>query len=384
VAGSTTTPTGSANHAIRGAKANAELTCNPDHPIEPIMHRRSFTIARFALKSLVRNALRRAYQSLCYPSHWRVGWRFVDGPDVIDSLVLSGPAWNRLPDDGFHSYADPFPVVFRNRTFLFVEDFDHRYGRGVISVVEFGDSGPLGTPVPVLSSDVHLSYPFVFEDSGDMWMVPESSGARTIDLYRATSFPDGWRIERTLVSGVEASDATLLKNAGRWWMMATVRGGEGSCSDALHTWSASSLHGPWIPHRSNPVLIDISAARPAGRIVQRNGRLIRPTQDCRCGYGAALALAEVTRLDDDCFEQSIITTLKPGKAWPGRRLHTLNRAGRLECIDGSAISFKLKANLAHWTARIRKGYDVPKRIGDIPVPSECGLSRRSCSDEARW
>jgi hypothetical protein len=236
----------------------------------------------------------------------------------------------------------------------------------------------------VLSSGVHLSYPFVFEDGGDMWMVPESSGARTIDLYRATSFPDGWRIERTLVSGVEASDATLFKNAGRWWMMATVRDGEGSCSDALHIWSASSLCGPWIPHRRNPVLIDISAARPAGRVVLRDDRLIRPVQDCRDGYGAALALAEITRLDNDCFEQSIITTLKPGNAWPGRRLHTLNRAGRLECIDGSAISFKLKAQLAHWTALIRKGYDVPKRIGDIPVPQECGLSSRSRSDEERW
>jgi hypothetical protein len=28
--------------------------------------------------------------------------------------------------------------------------------------------------------------------------------------------------------------------------------------------------------------------------------------------------------------------LRPGPLWPGRRLHTLNRAGRLECIDGSA------------------------------------------------
>jgi hypothetical protein len=319
----------------------------------PPVHRRPGTI-RLALKLLVRKARRCAYQSLCYAPHWRVGWRFVDGLDVIDSVWNSGPAWNVIPDDGFHSYADPFPVVFRKRTFLFVEDFDHRCGRAVISAVEFGDKGPLSTPAPVLSSDVHLSYPFVFEDGGDMWMVPESSRTRTIDLYRATSFPDGWRVERTLVSGVEASDATLFKHASRWWMTATVKDGEGSCSDALHLWSAAALYGPWTPHRRNPVLIDISAARPAGRVVRRNDRLIRPVQDCRRGYGAALALAEITRLDDDGFEQSIIKTLEPGKAaWPGWRLHTLNRAGRLECIDGAAINFKLKAKLAHWTTALR-------------------------------
>ncbi len=32
------------------------------------------------------------------------------------------------------------------------------------------------------------------------------------------------------------------------------------------------------------------------------------------------------------------TVLRPGPLWPGRRLHTLNRAGRLECIDGSATA----------------------------------------------
>jgi hypothetical protein len=139
--------------------------------------------------------------------------------------------------------------------------------------------------------------------------------------------------------------------------MATVRDGGGSHSDALHLWSAPCLCGRWIPHRKNPVLIDIGTARPAGRVVERNGRLIRPVQDCRRGYGASLALAEITRLDAECFEQSIIASLEPGKNWPGRRLHTLNRAGRLECIDGSAISFRLKminrlytAMLTRWTS----------------------------------
>jgi hypothetical protein len=309
----------------------------------------SAIVARFAGAAVARKVRQWLYHAMCYAPHWRVGWRFVNGPDVVDLMGLSKSAWNNLPDDGFHFYADPFPVVFKDRTFLFVEDFDHRYGRGAISVVEFGDSGPLGSPRPVLSSEMHISYPFVFEERGEMWMVPETTSARTIDLYRATSFPDGWRHEATLVSEVEASDATLFQNAGRWWMMATVRDGGGSYSDALHLWSASLIDGPWIPHRSNPVLIDAAAARPAGRVIRRNGRLIRPVQDCRRGYGAALALAEITRLDDDSFEQSVIATLQPGQEWPGRRIHTLNRAGRLECIDGSAISFKLEARIAHWT-----------------------------------
>ncbi len=147
------------------------------------------------------------------------------------------------------------------------------------------------------------------------------------------------------MANVEASDATLFQHRGRWWMMATVRDAGGSFSDALYLWSAASLLGPWSAHRRNPILIDIATARPAGCVVHRDGRLIRPVQDCRDGYGTALALTEITRLDDDGFAQKVVAALRPGSLWPGRRLHTLNRSGRLECIDGSAMSFKLKTKL---------------------------------------
>jgi hypothetical protein len=198
-------------------------------------------------------------------------------------------------------------------------------------------------PRTVLATDEHLSYPFVFAHDGEIWMVPECVASCRIQLYRAAKFPDVWTLEATLVSDIEASDPTLFCDGQRWWMAATVRDRGGSFSDALHLWSATSPLGSWVPHLENPVLIDIASARPAGRTVRRSGRLVRPVQDCSGGYGAALSLAEVTRLDDSKFDQKVLATLRPGSSWPGRRLHTLNRAGRLECIDGSAISIKMQA-----------------------------------------
>ena len=130
----------------------------------------------------------------------------------------------------------------------------------------------------------------------------------------------------------------MFEHDGRWWMLATVRDEGGAYSDALHVWSAPDFRGPWQPHRRNPVLVDIASARPAGRVVSRDGALIRPFQDCRAGYGAALGLARITRLDDEPSSSRCETILHPGPLWPGRRLHTLNRAGRLECIDGSATA----------------------------------------------
>ena len=169
-------------------------------------------------------------------------------------------------------------------------------------------------------------------------MIPESCAAGTIDLYRATRFPGGWVKEATLVSGVTASDATLLELEGRWWLFATVKAGGGSFSDALFLWSALDFRGPWTAHKRNPVLIDIASARPAGRITARGGALWRPVQDCRGGYGHALALARITRLDDEGYSQRVETVLTAGPLWPGRRLHTLNAAGGFEFIDGSGTA----------------------------------------------
>ena len=63
--------------------------------------------------------------------------------------------------------------------------------------------------------------------------------------------------------------------------------------------------GPTHPIRPIPVLVDPSFARPAGRIVARGGQLIRPVQDCAKGYGRALALARIDRLDETSFAQTI-------------------------------------------------------------------------------
>lgn len=293
-------------------------------------------------KALARRVVQKIYH-LCYNApHWKVGWRETKGRDLFDLRAHPATGWQVLPDDGRRFYADPFPILYRGQVTLFVEDYIHRLGRAIISAVPFGPAGPIGRPEPVLDLPYHLSYPFVFERDGEVWMVPESCANRTVDLYRATAFPGGWVKEATLLSDVVASDATLVEHDGRWWLFATVRDGGGAFSDALHLWSAPDFRGPWTPHPKNPVLVDIASARPAGRMVKRGNDLLRPVQDCRRSYGAALGIARVAHLDLNGMEQTVETILTPGALWSGRKLHTLNEAGGLEFIDGSAIAPRWK------------------------------------------
>src|SRR3954453_4419521 len=131
--------------------------------------------AAYGARGLATSIAKEIYRLCCYAPHWHVGWRFNDGAGVWQTGNLSGSRWNVLADPGNHFYADPFPITWQGRTFVFFEDLDHRVGKGIISAIEFDDAGPVGEVVPVLNEPWHLSYPFLIEDDGALWMIPESS-----------------------------------------------------------------------------------------------------------------------------------------------------------------------------------------------------------------
>lgn len=294
--------------------------------------------ATFFARGLVRQCLRLAQNRLVRSPHWRIGWRLVDGPGVLERGSLEGPRWSVLDDAGDAFGADPFPVEWQGRRYIFFENFDYRLGKGAIYVQEIGEGGPVGAAEPALEERWHLSYPFLLQHRGELYMVPEAARSRAVTLYRCATFPHRWEPVKQLVEGLAAADSTLFPHAGRWWMTAVVRPGIGGYSDSLVIHHAPDLLGPWQPHEQTPALIDARYARPAGAVVERDGVLWRPAQDCSQSYGGRVALMRVRRLDERRFEQELAGAIGPGRRWPGSRLHTINRWGRLECIDGAVVA----------------------------------------------
>jgi hypothetical protein len=290
-----------------------------------------------SVRSLAISYLKWGYYRIFHPSHWRIGWRWVGKDDVWSRRSLEGEPWQVVRDPVDHFYADPVPCYHNGRHYLFFEDLDHKTDKGVLSVLEFDDSGPVGAPKPCLEEAYHLSYPFLIEEEGEVYMIPETRGNRDVALYKATNFPFGWQRHQVLIEDIDAADVTITKRDGKYWIFCVTLDGAGGYSDCLSIFHADSLFGPWQPHAQNPVLIDKATARPAGNFVEENGRLMRPVQDCSLHYGARLNLVEVTHLSDDRYEQRLLTKLGPNARWPGRKLHTLNRAGNLEVIDGAVL-----------------------------------------------
>ena len=303
----------------------------------------SRTPAHFVMRGLARSIVREIYRLCCYAPHWHVGWRYSGGVEVWKTGNLSGPSWNILRDPGHRFYADPFPITWKGRTFVFFEDLDHHIGKGIISAIEFGGSGPIGEVMPVLEEPWHLSYPFLIEHNDELWMIPESSAHRDVPLYRCVRFPDKWERHATLLSGLELADATITQHNGLHYLFGAAYDGKGGYSDTLAIYFAKDLRGPWLPHASNPVLLDRSNTRPAGNFVVMDQKLWRPVQDCTNGYGGGLGLAEITELTPTSFKQVVRHSIQPGPFWSGRKLHTLNRCRDLEVIDGARIQPKIRA-----------------------------------------
>ncbi len=230
-------------------------------------------------------------------------------------------------------WGDPFVMQKDDQYFVFVEEKIYAKGRGHIACLTLDSEGRLLTHRPVLERDYHLSYPHVFEQRGQIFMIPETAGNRAIELYRCTHFPDRWELERTLMANVYAVDATLLDYQGGWWLFANIKEPGGSSLNALHLFSARDLSATdWIPHPCNPVVRDIRSARPAGRIFMHEGRLIRPSQDSSRRYGYGLRFNHITKLTQDAYEEELESTFEP----PGGKLlatHTFNQAGGLTVID---------------------------------------------------
>jgi hypothetical protein len=243
-------------------------------------------------------------------------------------------AFRSVPSLPGRYFADPFIFGSEGRHYILFEDMRIREGRAVISYIEIHEDGTTSEPTVALEREYHLSYPLVFGHQGEVFMVPETSANRTIELYRAERFPDTWVLDRVLMNDVDAVDATLVEHAGRWWLFASLREHGTLYSDELSLFSAPSLDGDWSPHPLNPIVSDVRRARPAGRIFVRDGALIRPGQDSSGSYGSAVVFSRIEQLSETQFRETPISRLGPGWMQGNLGTHTYNSDGVYEVVDG--------------------------------------------------
>jgi len=234
-----------------------------------------------------------------------------------------GNGFGIIPQPEGHFYADPCLFKKDGRNYLFFEDYCHAAGKAVISCLELDPAGNWSEPKVVLDRKYHLSYPFVFQWQDEVYLIPETSTNRTIELYRALEFPYRWALDRVLLRNVRAADATVIRYHDKFWLFATLGDPGRPNIESLHLFVADGLEGSWRPHPKNPVVSDVRRARPAGRLFFAQGELIRPAQDCSVCYGHAIVFNRVEVMTEEDYRE--VPAGRIGPEWlPGSlATHTL-------------------------------------------------------------
>lgn len=279
----------------------------------------------------------RPVKELLREEYWNIAYRFCkDGETLLNgndgefcTLLQSKKYW----------YADPFLFEYKEEVYLFVEMFDNTTEKGVIGVsMLVGNT--FTKPVVILEEPYHLSYPFVFEENGEIYMMPETMGDKCIQLYKAEEFPMKWKKEKVLLNIENAVDTVMFND----WLITSVVTDNVQKKTRLELYDRKTGK----PHRCNPVYTESQIIRGAGRMVECNGKKLRPAQNSENGiYGAGLVFYEVQECSTEKYNEREAFRISPQRIRLRNEsnpngMHTYARCNKIEVIDFKKQRFNFR------------------------------------------
>ena len=234
-------------------------------------------------------------------SYANQNWRTLE---MRKSNMISNPP-NRF-------LADPFLYKRNGCFYCFLENFDYEAKKADISVYKIsgGKNEFLGH---ALTEDFHLSFPYLFEVSGDLYMIPESHERKQIRLYKCKNFPLKWELDKVLIDNICAADTVVFYKEKLWWMLTNTDplfSGDHQSELSIY-YSEDILKKDWKPHKLNPIYIDPDRARNGGlfrdgdnffRVAQKHGF---------CKYGESANLYQIKTINKDFYKEEFLGSIKP-------------------------------------------------------------------------
>jgi hypothetical protein len=236
--------------------------------------------------------------------------------------------------------ADPFMLKRAGVWYMFFEIMNLATHKGEIGLATSVDALDWTYQHIVLSEPFHLSYPYVFEWQSDYYMVPETLDAGAVPLYKANDFPLRWSPITHLIEGRYA-DPSVFHFNNRWWMFA---GSPPYQHDTLRLFFSDALMGPWKEHPLSPIVAGNKCnARPAGRVLILDNKVIRFAQDCVPRYGTQVRAFEISELttmryvEVEIGQSPILRASASG--WNGLGMHHIDAHPTADgkwiaCVDG--------------------------------------------------
>jgi hypothetical protein len=285
--------------------------------------------------------------SLKKVERWSIGIYIGGSPtNITQPLFVENPVitYKDISDIDARSVADPFMLRDDDTWYMFFEVRTEKTHLGRIGLALSNDALRWTYKEIVLKEDFHLSYPYVFKWQNEYYMVPETIQKRSVRLYKASHFPFQWHFHGNLLSDVDLLDSSLLNHGGMWWLFASS-----PANDVLYLYQSENLFGPWAQHPLSPIVRgDPRRARPGGRVVLLDGRVLRFAQDDSTTYGRAVSGYEIVELTPTSYSElpigqsPIISATNTG--WNSLGMHhmdphPLEMKEWIACVDGKSRGF---------------------------------------------
>ena len=221
----------------------------------------------------------------------------------------------KMPIDGIWK---PKPVLFQADSFLFVREdelflfyeLQHWDDPGCIAMTKTKDLKSWTKPVIVLKESFHLSFPYVFEDEGNIYMIPESQESDSIRLYKANTELTKFKYVRTLLSqerrdGIHYNfnDSHVFLKGNKYYLFTSYQK-DWMYYQELYL-SDNLMEGEFIKHPCSPICTSNEFGRNGGSLIQYGDKLLRVTQDCHNNYGDNISLMEITELDEVKYHEQL-------------------------------------------------------------------------------
>lgn len=260
-------------------------------------------------KDFLRGFLQRIFGSFGkHSNHWTL---FIGKGNFLDS-DLSKLKPLKVPNDEF--WADPFLFRCQNQFYVFFENYSYKTKRGKISCGRV-ENNILVEIIDVLDLNYHLSYPFIFEEEGEIFMMPETGQNKRLEIYKCVNFPDKWELYTTAFEGENIADAFFYNDnqKQKWLFLNKIIAPNTDRTSELYIYKVDSLKLKSIePHKQNPVIIDSRVARNGGAIFEFQDKMYRPSQSNSDGvYGKGLNINQINKLSINEYVEKTIRKVEP-------------------------------------------------------------------------
>ena len=273
---------------------------------------------------------------------WNIGFANYNIKDIIrDKKNDLKFKWFPIEDSG-KSFADPF--IFRTedkKLHVVYEEFSmidpKIYGKIVLSTVNEDFTPSFNKEI--LDSKTHSSYPFIFTENNETYVIPESGQRGKVSCYQFDVASRSLINERILINNLPLLDSTIFKYNNKFWLFATLADHKYDHSK-LYIYYADSLFGNYTPHIKNSVKYGLDGTRPAGNIITVDNELFRPAQNCKEYYGKSITINKILILNEKEFEEEPYLEITAEKnSMYSEGIHTINFLDDIVVVDGIKMIF---------------------------------------------